>query len=211
MIWGAPIWFNELLVKITKLLVVFASLVFIVTAIWIIYSLAKLRLGIRKEEKGLLNYHKERKVLLSSFLLSGIVLVLFYMPQDVMPEKYSFDKISIEKITPSETIGRIEITAREDLDEFSDLFRGYKCRRVVNSVYHISSDSKPIFIDLVAYESQSDRVYPLHFVITEDNLLRYSAANTSFFYKIKDPEHELENKIHNYVQKHIKNQKAALR
>ena len=100
-------------------------------------------------------------------------------------------------------IGRIEISDNEDLEEFFNIFRGYTCRRVINFSSLTSLDSDSIFIDLVVHDSQKNRVYPFHFIITKDYLIRYSAANTSFFYRIKDPEHKLANEIFDYVNRHL--------
>ncbi len=206
MIRYAPIWLNEWLVNIIKLLVYCAFVVFVVMAIWFLYKLIIFMIEMRKEKKILIEFFKEKKIIfiLCGFLLASFVLVLFYMPQQVLPSNYSFDKISMRMVSPSST-ERIEITNREALEEFSNSFSGYICRRSVSSSSQtiFDSEAEVIFFDITVRLEEKDRAFPLHFIVKKDNLRRYTAGNTSFIYRINDEEHHLENKLFDYAKRHF--------
>ena len=204
MIWFAPIWFNELLVNAIKLLVGFSLCLFFITATWLIFHLTKFLITLIKENKlTMLLKEKQNLLILSGSLFALFVLILFYFPQEVIPEKYSIKDISIQFRTASETSERIEIFDRKAIDEFSSIIQGYKCTRTIDLSSQASIDSEVVYIDLTIHESQTNRVFPLHFEVKAGNLIRYTAGNTSFIYRIKDSEHQLENKIFDYAKKHL--------
>lgn len=121
-----------------------------------------------------------------------------------MPNKYNFDEISITTITGSSVKSdRITIKDKERLNEFKDIFRGYLCKRSLESDSIIKSDMNVAFIDLVIVDN--NRASPLHFIIRKDYMKRYTASNTDFIYVIQDDENQLAEKVFDFVNKYVKN------
>jgi hypothetical protein len=126
MLWNAPIWLNEMLVDIVKFSVGLFIAAGFISTIGLIYDIIyKIK---NKRRKTCVSKDTGTLILLGSLLVSCIGLILYYLPQPVIHDDYSFDEISIRIVTPSSETGRITINDKEGLDEFKELFRGNICR-----------------------------------------------------------------------------------
>jgi hypothetical protein len=202
MLWNAPIWLNEMLVDIIKFSVgLFIAAGFISTIGLVYKAIYKIIYKI-KNKRRMTCFSKDilTLILLGSLLVSCIGLILFYMPQQVLPDEYNFDEISIRIITPSSETDRITIKDKEGLDEFRELFRGSICRRSDDLGRTTLYLETVCFIDLTVFDR--GRVSPLHFVVTQGKLRRYTAGNTDFIYIIEDDEHLLASRVFNYAHKY---------
>ncbi|HYF81952.1 MAG TPA: hypothetical protein VEB00_02845 [Clostridia bacterium] len=198
MLWNAPIWLNEMLVAVIKFLVELLPFICIISAGGLIYSIICIL-----RNKGSLRYSiKDKKILfpLGGLLVSCIGLILFYLPQQVMHDSYSFDEISIRIHGSSSESERITIRDKEELEEFKRIFSGQICSRSLDSGSTII-DSDTVYVDFTVFDI--DKVFPIHFIVSQGNLRRYTAANTDFIYTVKDDEHILADKVFRYAEKHI--------
>lgn len=198
MLWNAPIWINEMLVAIIKFFVGLLPFVRFIAAVGLVYII------IRKiKNKRPLMYSikdKDTLILSGSLLAACIGLIIFYMPQQVIHDNYSFDKISIQIESASSTSDRITISNKKELEEFKEMFRGHICRRSLDSG-DTMMNADIVFIDLVVFDN--NKASMLHFTITQDRLIRYTAGNTDFIYIIEDDEHILSDRIFKYVGNYI--------
>lgn len=195
MFWNAPIWLNEMLVSIIKFLVGFFMFTCFISAVGLIYSIiCKI-----KNKRPLVYWIKDKDtlILLGSILAACIGLILFYLPQQVIHDDYGFDEISIEIASPSSRTDRITINDKEGLAEFKEMFRGHTCRRSLDSGDTMMY-SDVVFIDLTVFDN--GKAFPLHFIITQGNLKKYTAANTDFIYIIEDDEHILSGMLFEYAK-----------
>jgi hypothetical protein len=122
------------------------------------------------------------------------------MPQQVIHDDYSFDEISMKIVAPSSESNRITINDKEGLNEFKEMFRGHICTRSDDSG-STTLYSETVFMDLTVFEN--NKAFPLHFIVTQGNVRRYTAGNTDFIYIVEDDEHILSGKVFEYARKYI--------
>lgn len=198
MLWNAPIWLNEMLVAIIKFLVELFPFIRFISAAGLIYIIiCKI-----KNKRPLIYSIKDKDTLIlsGSLLAACIGLFLFYLPQQVIHDDYSFDEISIKIESPSSTSDRITINDKEGLDEFVEMFRGRICRRSIGSG-DTMMDSDVVFMDLIVFDN--NKPFPLHFIVTQGDLRRYTAGNTDFIYIVEDDEHILSGMVFEYARKYM--------
>lgn len=198
MLWNAPIWFNEILVSCTKFIIGILQFFLFIGCFCLLYSFVKFLIHKRKDKRKVIDFIKSRNtlVMLSAIAVSCIALKLFYLPQEVMPDKYIFKEIWIAA-NSSLNADPIIIKDEEKLKEFKDIFRGYLCKRSISSDYNIDGDPSTDFIDLsVGY---NNRFTPLHFIINREHQYRYTGANVDFFYEIQGDKQQLAEKVFDFV------------
>lgn len=196
MIWGAPIWLNELIVDIIKLGV---NLLFYYIPIVVIYLAYKCIIAIIKQlksnrKKYTVEFHKSNIFLIFSILLSIILLVVFYYPQHVIPDKFSFDSFTISAANKSE---RISISGEGKLRELKKILNEYKCKRSLNRDITYQQH-EAIEIDIIVSDGNG-RGEPMHIVIDDKQHMRYSAGNTDFIYVINDNDNILKSRMINFI------------
>lgn len=204
MLWNAPVWLNEMLVELIKFLVELSKYICFVSAAVLIYVIIR---KIRNKRLLIHSIKDKGTLILSGSLLAALIgLMLFYLPQPVIHDNYSFDSISVQIIEPSSETDRVTINDKTGLDEFREMFRGRICRR---STYSGPAPlySETVLIDLTA--SVDDKVFPLHFIITQGGCTRYTAANTDFFYKVEDDENILPGMVLEYARKYTEAKKVG--
>ncbi len=198
MLWGAPIWLNEIIVTIMKFVVGVLIVICFSAPIALAYCI------IRKirDKRRFFSAIKDRDILVMSGALMAacIGLLLFYLPQPVLHDNISFNEISVQKYGTLSESKRIVLKDEEALDEFRELFSGQRCRRSFDSGSTLI-DTDTVFIDLVAFEDDK-RAFPLHFIVAGDRIRRYNAGNTDFIYVVEDKEKLLPEKIFKYIKIH---------
>jgi len=198
MFWNAPIWLNEMLVSIIKFFVGLLPFVRFIAAVGLVYIIIR---KIKNKRPLIYSIKDKDTLILSGSLLAACVgLILFYMPQQVIHDNYSYDEISVQIESLSSRSDRITISDRKGLDEFKEIFNGRICRRSLDSG-DTMMHSDIVFMDLTVFDNK--RHFPLHFIITQGNLRRYTAGNTGFIYIIEDDEHILSDRIFKYVGNYI--------
>lgn len=212
MLWNAPIWLNEILDKYIKLSVEVLTFIFCIAVIGMVLNVINLLIYERKESKKLIDFFKGKYILLILWGLlisgvgSGIGLVLFYTPQQVIPDAYELDSMTIQIITESTWSNRerVTITDKDTIDKFRDIFTGQICRRSFDSTETTlnNEDEAFILIDFIAFDK--DRAIPFNFIVKQNYVRRYTSANTDLIYVIEDREHLLAEKIFDYANRYVK-------
>jgi hypothetical protein len=197
MLWHGPIWLNETLVSIIKLLVGIFTCINIISPVVISWSFIYI---IRRKIK-LIEFIKDTKtlMLLACFTVSVVGVIVFYYPQDVLPDKYDFIEIQISDENRFATENSLTITDKKALNEFRNILLGYKCRRSYDTG-ETALDSEVIFIDTIV--RVGDKTTPLHFIFEQGQQRRYTGGNVDFIYVVENEDNNLYNKIHEYVSKY---------
>lgn len=196
MIWGAPIWLNELIIYIIKLGI---NLLFYYISIVFIYLVYKCIIDITKQikssgKKFTIKFNKSNIFLIFSILISIILLVVFYYPQHVIPDKFSLNSITIRAANKPE---RISISSEEKLNELKIILNEYECKRSLNRGITYEQQ-EAVEIDIIVSDSNG-RGEPMHIVITDKQHMRYSAGNTDFIYAINDSDNTLKSRMINFI------------
>ena len=196
MIWGAPIWLNKLIVDIINLGIYLFLCYIPIAAIYLFY---KCIIAITKQIKSsgkefIIKFNKRTIFFIFSMLLSIMLLVIFYYPQHVIPDKFSFNSFTIHAANKPE---RISISSEEKLSELKKILNEYKCKRSLNR--NITYEQhEAIEIDTIVLNSNG-RIEPMHIVIADKQHIRYSAGNTDFIYIINDKDNMLKSKIIGFI------------
>jgi len=200
MIWNAPVELNVLIVNLIKITIYIFIFLFTISLIAIIDMLIYYIKN--KSEPGIFIIKKYIKVLSIGIFLPSIFLLLFYKAHPVFPNNYIFNKITLEYVSTNDIEGeRITITDEKALVEFRKIFEGYCCRRTLLSRNNTTNTYK-IYCDFLV--NNGDKSSPIHFIFTQDEIIRYIGANTNFFYIIKDDQFLLANRIIDYFNKYYK-------
>lgn len=196
MLWNAPIWLNEMLVSIIKFVMEVFPVICIAAPIALVYRIIRKIRGKRSFFSAIRDM--DVLILAGSFLVTCISLILFNLPQPVIHDSYSFDEISVRKVSANSESARITLKNQKALDEFRKLFNGISCRRSMDSG-STQIDSDTVFMDLHVFDNKKS--FPLHFIVTKDRIRRYTAGNTDFIYVVKDDREILPDKVFEYAEK----------
>lgn len=195
MIWGAPIWFNEILVKGIKAAVVI-SMIF--STYSVVYLLNSLYYRVREKEIWIDAYHKRSFIrTLAMLLLSSMILLFFYYPKEVLPGEYSYDAVYVSIVgVRGQKEETLMIKDARNLEAFAKTLESYKRRRRFDSGDTVI-DGKTIFISMVIFKGNHSS--PYHMIIKEDLQRVYTGANTDFIYIVDNKDDMLGRKVFEYI------------
>lgn len=200
MIWGAPIWLNEILVTATELLV---SISMIFPFVFLIYLIIGLFYKI-SARKNLNEYFKKKTLIVFIFglVISITTVFIFLYPRDIVPNNYSFDKIKITLVENSMGNEKeLVIEEKKALDELASILRDYKSVRSFDGG-SIRIKGKVVFIDMLIFSNEKQKAFPLHLIIKENKQRVYTASNTDFIYIIRNKDGMFDNKIFDFVDRY---------
>jgi hypothetical protein len=183
---GTSIWLNEFVLGTAKTGI---YMLFYYIPIVAIYLICKCIIAVTKRIKSrekdfTIKFNKSTIFLIFSIFLSIMLLKAFYYPQLVIPDKYSFDSFSIQ---------RVSINDEGKQEELRSILNDYKCKRsLTNGISY--NQLKPIEIDITVFDYNGN-AQPMHIVIEDKQHMRYSSGNTDFFYIIEDKDNTLRTRI----------------
>lgn len=199
MLWNAPIWLNELLLKF----ITFIIWILILTVTVSIIALTRIAIykikAVFKPDTP--TPQTNTIVVLACLLVSCIGLILFYYPQPVIPDDYNFASLELVFANAHPTHDRVTITDKKALDEFRSLFDGYVCRRSLMAEGGAGNYSYTVFVH--SFVRDGNRSSPLHFTIRPGQMERYIGGNVDFLYVIEGDEDTLVRRVFEYAEKMI--------
>jgi hypothetical protein len=129
--------------------------------------------------------------LILSLLVSFAILITFNYPQQVIPDKYTFDSFTINRS------GGVAIRDKEKLEELKQILNEYTCKRSLNEGIEYQL-SEVIEMNVILLDNK-DHVQTMHIIIADKQHMRYTGGNTDFFYIIEDNEQELHTKMTQFI------------
>jgi hypothetical protein len=210
MLQNVPIWLNEMLVGFFKFIAGVLTFVSCIVPIILLVSFIVFLVHKKEEGKKLSSFFKS-KLFLSSIcvlLVTGIGLIIFYAPYKVIPDVYEIDSMTIKVVNDSVGFSgdNITINDKDKINEFRKIFSGQICRRSFDSggTTLDGKDDSFILIDFVASEKSKSTLQ--HFIV-KNNIRRYTAWNTDFIYMVEDKNHQLSQKVFDFVDRYGKSMK----
>lgn len=197
MIWNVPIWVNQVLLNIIMFAVNSAVIVCVVTPLIIIFIVVEELIN-KKTFKGLFK-GKYLATLMGSLAVSAVILVIFYLPQPIVQEKYEFSSLWLSEYKDGINKENVSIEDEKALTEFISLLKTYKCRRSFDSGA-ITDMTDTILLNTTIFKDEL--VSPLHFIIQDSRCLIYTAGNTDFIYLIEDKNRLLDDQIFALLKKY---------